>query len=88
MSSHTLVTIAVMPLAALTGKHNPYPDGPLGVIVEAAYADILLVEGNPLEDITVIGGSQELFDAPDRKAGEIETIRLIMKDGKIYKNTL
>ena len=44
--------------------------------------------GNPLEDITVIGGNAKLFDAPDRKAGEIETMRLIMKDGKIYKNTL
>jgi len=75
-------------LAALTGKNNPYPDGPLGVIQEGAYADILLVDGNPLKDITVIGGNSKLFDAPDRKAGEIKTIRLIMKDGKIYKNTL
>ncbi len=75
-------------LAALTTKHNPYPAGPLGVIEEGAYADILLVEGNPLEDITVIGGSKELFDAPDRKAGDSETIDLIMKDGVIYKNTL
>ena len=75
-------------LAALTGGQNPYPTGPLGVIKEGAYADILLIDGNPLEDITVIGGSKELFDAPDRKAGEISTIDLIMKDGVIYKNTL
>ncbi len=75
-------------LAALTGKQNPYSAGPLGVIAEGAYADILLVEGNPLEDITIIGGSKELFDAPDRKAGDSETIDLIMKDGVIYKNTL
>ena len=75
-------------LAALTGKNNPYPDGKLGVIEEGAYADILLVDGNPLKDISVIGGSAKLFDAPDRKAGEIKTMRLIMKDGKIYKNTL
>jgi len=40
------------------------------------------VDGNPPEDITVLGTSEQLFDAPDRKAGEIETIRLIMKDGR------
>ena len=74
-------------LAALTGKNNPYPDGKLGVIEEGAYADILLVDGNPLEDITVIGGSEKLFDAPERVAGSISTMRLIMKDGKVYKNT-
>jgi len=62
--------------------------GRFGVIEEGAYADILLVEGNPLEDITVIGGNPKLFDAPDRKAGGIATMDLIMKDGKIYKNSL
>ena len=65
---------------------DPYPDGKLGVIEEGAYADILLVDGNPLEDITVIGGNEKWFDAPVRDG--IETIRIIMKDGKIYKNTL
>jgi imidazolonepropionase-like amidohydrolase len=75
-------------LAALTGLLNPYPLGKLGVIEEGAYADILLIDGNPLEDITLIGGSEELFDAPDRKAGEIPAMQLIMKDGVIYKNTL
>lgn len=75
-------------LAALTGKYNPYPDGKLGVIEEGAYADILLVDGNPLEDISVIGGDDRQFTAPDRRAGEIPTMKLIMKDGKIYKNTL
>jgi imidazolonepropionase-like amidohydrolase len=49
-------------------------------------ADILLVDGNPLEDITVIGGSEKWFDALPRDG--IETMRIIMKDGKIYKNTL
>lgn len=75
-------------LAALTGKNNPYPEGKLGVIEEGAYADILLVDGNPLKDITVIGGNSKLFEAPDRKAGDIDTMRLIMKNGEIFKNTL
>ena len=75
-------------LAALTGKLNPYPDGPLGVIREGAYADILLIDGNPLDDITVLGASQQMFDAAERRPGGIGTMDLIMKDGKIYKNTL
>jgi imidazolonepropionase-like amidohydrolase len=62
-------------LLKLTGKLNPYPDGPLGVIAVGAYADILLVEGNPLENI-------ELLTDPE------QNMPLIMKDGKIYKNTL
>jgi len=54
---------------------NPYLDGPLGVIQEGAYADMLLVDGNPLEDIM-------LLTDPEKN------LRIIMKDGKIYKNTL
>jgi imidazolonepropionase-like amidohydrolase len=73
-------------LAALTGENNPYP-GKLGVIEEGAYADILIVDGNPLEDITVIGGHHQWLDAPPR-GPEVEPIRIIMKDGTIYKNTL
>ena len=73
-------------LAALTGENNPY-NGKLGVIEKGALADILLVDGNPLEDITVIGGNSEWLDAEPRGV-EVEPIRLIMKDGRIYKNTL
>ena len=74
-------------LARLTGPRNPYPDGPLGVIQEGAYADVLLVDGNPLEDISAIGGNPEWFSAAPR-GQEVESIRLIMKNGVIYKNTL
>ena len=58
----------------LSGPRNPYP-GKLGVIQEGALADILQVEGNPVEDLT-------LFHNPE------ENLVLIMKDGKIYKNIL
>ena len=54
---------------------NPYLDGPLGVIEEGAYADIFIVNGNPLEDILLLGDSEN-------------NISFIMKDGVIYKNTL
>jgi len=74
-------------MLAMSGPRNPYQAGKLGIIEEGAYADILLVDGNPLEDISVIGGTSKWFDA-DPEWKPIKTIRVIMKDGKIYKNTL
>ena len=61
-------------LLALSGKRNPYP-GKLGVVEEGALADLLLVDGNPIEDIKLIEDPGKNFV-------------VIMKDGKIYKNTL
>ena len=84
----TLKSLTSVPgqLAQLTGKNNPYPDK-LGVIEEGAYADILIVNGNPLEELSVIGADPGWFDAPPR-SDDVSSIKLIMKDGKIYKNTL
>jgi len=62
-------------LLTLSGKRSPYPDGSLGVVEEGAYADLLIVDGNPLRDIGLLTQSEK-------------TLRFIMKDGKIYKNTL
>jgi imidazolonepropionase-like amidohydrolase len=61
-------------LLALSGLRNPYP-GKLGVVEEGALADLLLVDGNPLENLELVGDPGRNFN-------------LIMKDGKIYKNTL
>ena len=58
-----------------SGQLNPYQDGPLGVIKEGAYADLLIVDGNPLEDISLL-------------ADPAQNLKLIMKDGRIFKNTL
>ena len=75
-------------IVALSGDFmNPYPDGKLGVIEEGAYADILILDGNPLEDFSVIGTGDKWFDA-ELRPDSPETIRVIMKDGVIYKNTL
>ncbi|UWR07874.1 amidohydrolase family protein [Ruegeria sp. B32] len=75
-------------IAQLSGDFtNPYTAGKLGVIEEGAYADILLIDGNPLEDFSVVGTGDQLFGA-DPRPDSPETIRLIMKDGVIYKNTL
>jgi len=74
-------------MLALSGPRNPYNSGPQGIVEEGAYADLLLVEGNPLEDITVIGGNTKWFDAdPEYKL--IPTIHIVMKDGKIYRNEI
>lgn len=61
-------------LLALSGPRNPY-QGKLGVIEAGAMADLLVVEGDPLQDISVVAD-------PDN------TMKLIMKDGRIHKNTL
>ena len=74
-------------VVAMCGPLTSYHDGAIGAIEEGAYADILIVDGNPLEDITVIGGNEVWMKSPLREGG-IETMRVIMKDGKIYKNTL
>ncbi|MBQ7920445.1 MAG: amidohydrolase family protein [Lachnospiraceae bacterium] len=61
-------------ISKLTTFQNPYPRGKIGVLEEGAYADLLIVDGNPLEDI--------------RTLADENNIRLIMKDADIYKNTL
>ncbi len=56
---------------AQTTLMNPYPEGALGVIAPGAYADLLIVDGNPLENLEV------LLDK--------DNLHLIMKDGVIHK---
>ncbi|MCP4381199.1 MAG: amidohydrolase family protein, partial [Hyphomicrobiales bacterium] len=62
-------------LLALAGPRNPYQAGDIGVIREGAYADLILVDGNPLEDLDLVADPNGNFD-------------LIMKDGVIFKNDL
>jgi imidazolonepropionase-like amidohydrolase len=62
-------------LWAMAGPRNPYPEAKIGVIEPGAFADLLIMEGNPLEDIAVM-----------TRPGE--NLRIIMKGGEIYKNTL
>jgi imidazolonepropionase-like amidohydrolase len=72
---------------ALSGPRNPAP-GKVGVVEVDAVADLLLVDGNPLEDISVIGGREVWYAQPDPATNPIETIQVIMKAGVIYKDTL
>jgi len=62
-------------LLTLSGQRNPFQQGKLGVVEEGAYADLVIVNENPLEDITLLADPEK-------------SLKLIMKDGKIYKNTL
>jgi imidazolonepropionase-like amidohydrolase len=61
-------------LLAMSGPRNPYP-APIGVIEAGAYADLLLVEGDPTRDINLVADAAKNF-------------RIIMKDGRIHKDTL
>jgi imidazolonepropionase-like amidohydrolase len=61
-------------LLTLSGKRNPYP-GKLGVVEPGALADLLLVDGNPLDDIKLVADPHKNFV-------------VIVKDGRVYKNTL
>jgi imidazolonepropionase-like amidohydrolase len=61
-------------LLALSGKRNPYP-GKLGVVEQGALADLLLVDGDPIANIKLIEDPAKNFV-------------VIVKDGKIFKNTL
>lgn len=70
-----LVTSNNAELMELSGPRLPYQEGALGVIREGAYADLILVDGNPLENIDLVADPEANFD-------------LIMKDGVVYKNTL
>jgi imidazolonepropionase-like amidohydrolase len=69
-----MATSANAELLAMSGPRNPYP-GKLGVVQEGALADLLLVNGDPLQNIKLIEDPAKNF-------------AVIMKDGKVYKNLL
>ena len=69
-----MATGANAELLKLSGKRNPYP-GDLGVVREGALADLLLVDGNPLDNLKLITDPARNFV-------------VIMKDGTVYKNLL
>lgn len=61
-------------LLELTGERNPYRK-PLGVVAAGALADLLLVDGDPTADLSLIKDPGQNFV-------------MIMKNGRIYKNLL
>ncbi|WP_262712068.1 metal-dependent hydrolase family protein [Litoribacter populi] len=61
-------------LLYMSGPRNPYQDGKLGEISEGAYADLIIVDGNPLEDIQLIVDPEQNFN-------------VIIKDGVVVKES-
>lgn len=61
-------------LLQLSGLRSPYP-GKIGVVEEKALADLILVDGNPLKNLSLIANPDKNF-------------LVIIKDGQIYKNTI
>lgn len=69
-----MVTYDNAQVLALSGNRSPY-QGKLGIIEAGALADLILIDGNPLE-------KPELLAQPEEK------FLLIMKDGVIYKEVI
>ncbi len=61
--------------ATLIGAEILNHSGLLGEVAERAYADLLLIDGNPLDDITLLTRHDT-------------AIKLVMQDGVIHKNCL
>lgn len=67
-------TVRNAELLAMSGPRNPYP-GRLGVVAEGALADLILVDGDPVADISLIARPDEAFTA-------------IIKDGRLVKGAV
>ena len=73
--AEVLKPVDIIRQATLVGAEVVRMKGEIGVIAEGAYADLIAVDGNPLEDLRVL-------------TGQGVHIPLIMKDGHAYKNEL
>ena len=62
-------------LLRMCGERNPYQLGPIGEISAGSYADLIVLDGNPLDDLRLIEQPKEHF-------------KVIIKNGIIYKNEL
>jgi imidazolonepropionase-like amidohydrolase len=62
-------------LLRFSNSRDPYRAAPLGVIKDGAWADMLIYNNNPLENIDVITKHQD-------------HLKVIIKGGKVYKNEL
>ena len=62
-------------LLRLCNSRDPYKEAPLGVIEEGAWADMVIYDKNPLEDIMVAAKPKD-------------TLKVVIKGGKVWKNEL
>lgn len=70
-----MVTSGNASLMRMSGDRDPYKHGRIGEISEGAFADVLLVDGNPLEDLSLL-------------ADPAKNLAVIIKDGHVHKNTV
>jgi len=70
-----MVTSGNAGLFRLSGERDPYKAARLGEITAGAWADVLLIDGDPTADLT-------LLSAPEKN------IAVIVKDGTMVKKTL
>ena len=62
-------------LFRLAGERDPYREAPFGVVAQGAWADVLLVDGNPLDDLGVLADPEKYLS-------------VIVKNGQVVKNSL
>ena len=62
-------------LFALSGERNPYKEAKLGVLEAGAWADMLLVQGDPTQNIDMLKDYER-------------NVLVIVKDGRVFKNQL
>lgn len=62
-------------LCQACGPRDPFANGKIGVVAEGGHADLLLVNGNPLDDLDLVANPEDNF-------------AMIMKAGTVYKDTL
>ncbi|MEJ2176786.1 MAG: amidohydrolase family protein [Gammaproteobacteria bacterium] len=62
-------------LLRFSRSRDPYKEAPLGVIEEGAWADMIIYSKNPLDDIMVAAKPQD-------------TLKVVIKGGKVWKNEL
>lgn len=73
--AEVLPAAEILRSATLVGAEVVRMPGQIGVIAPGAFADLIAVEGNPLEDISVLTGLGK-------------NVSLVMKEGRIYKDRL
>jgi imidazolonepropionase-like amidohydrolase len=59
--------------ATITNAALLMQEGRLGIIAAGAYADLLIVDGDPLTDVRVM-------------LNPVKNLKFVMKDGIVYKN--
>jgi len=70
-----MVTSGNAALFRLAGERDPYKSARLGEITAGAWADLLLINGDPTKDLQIL-------------ADPATAIALIVKDGTVVKNTI